>query len=220
MLRVAVFSPDNALFESLDAFEGFETVVIRPAEAFARVTADVCLIDVRAGHEIAEATAERLIASLAHRGNRTLVLIDDRADAQCLRLLEAGADDCVSSRTPAELAARIRSLARRSDGRPEDDGQYVGGGIAISRSRHEVRRDGVLVELTPTEFRVLGALAARPNEVVAHSTLADDVWGGGASARQQVRVHIRHLRQKLEADPAHPRIILTDHGRGYALRAG
>jgi two-component system KDP operon response regulator KdpE len=100
------------------------------------------------------------------------------------------------------------------------DDWLLAGSVAVSLSRHEVRRRGKTVHLTPTEYLVLEALAATPREAVSHRELTRRLWRPEpASARHSLRVYIRQLREKLEETPSAPTVILTVPGGGYCLNA-
>ncbi|MDR0432292.1 MAG: response regulator transcription factor [Bifidobacteriaceae bacterium] len=132
--------------------------------------------------------------------------------------LEAGADDYMPKPfMPAELVARVKARLRgRMSAAPDrlqiDD-------VDIDVPGHEVRRAGAKVSLTPLEFDLLVALASKPWQVFSRDMLLQQVWGYQAAADTRlVNVHVQRLRSKIEADPEHPRIVLTVRGVGY--RAG
>lgn len=135
-----------------------------------------------------------------------------------IRALDLGADDYLTKPfSVQELLARLRAVMRRSAGPTEQTISL--GRITIDLARHVVTRDGEEVHLTPTEFDLLWVLAMHLGKVLTHRQLLERVWGGYAAENaQQLRVYINYLRRKLEADPAHPRIIVTEPGIGYRLR--
>ena len=137
--------------------------------------------------------------------------------------LEAGADDYVTKPyNVKELAARIRSLLRRTQGLLEDGGRArTIGDLDIRLDEGVVRRGGVDVGLTRTEFRLLSELLAHERRVLSRDQLLERVWGYDYYGDVRVvDAHIRRLRAKVEDDPAEPRLVLTVRGLGYKLDPG
>lgn len=136
--------------------------------------------------------------------------------------LEAGADDYVTKPYRLrELLARIRALLRRAYGElsaAEADVLYAGD-LAIDRASARVTREDRLIDLTPTEFRLLTFLAQHPGQVLSRGQLLENVWGYSADLidEKTVNVHVRRLRTKIELDPDAPTIVLTVAGLGYRL---
>jgi DNA-binding response OmpR family regulator len=139
----------------------------------------------------------------------------------CVEVLEQGAD--ASLCTPIstkELVARIRAILRRDAFRRESKGLFVVGGLRIDLARHEVTVNSKSVDLTLKEFQILQQLAQRPGWVFRRDELLDLVWGEGAALEEHnLDVHVHSLRRKIEADPTHPRMIMTIRGIGYKLRS-
>ena len=132
--------------------------------------------------------------------------------------LELGADDyVVKPFSPRELAARVRSVLRRA--RPASTpSQLEFDGLTIDGVSREVRLgDDDPVELTPKEFDLLAFLAASPRQVFSRGQLLEQVWDSSPDYQDPstVTVHVRRLRQKIEADPDAPRWITTVWGVGY-----
>lgn len=147
-----------------------------------------------------------------------IVLSARGEEATKVRALDIGADDYLTKPFGLdELSARVRALLRR--GRSVTTPVVQAGSLTIDIAGHTVRRNGNVVHLTPTEFDLLVELATHPNSVMTHRQLLMRVWGSYASENtQQLRVYINYLRRKLEDDPAHPQIILTEPGVGYRFR--
>jgi two-component system KDP operon response regulator KdpE len=130
--------------------------------------------------------------------------------------LDAGADDFVTKPfSIEELLARMRAVRRRAE--PEaappvlrfDD-------LEIDLARQAVRLGGDLVRLTPTEYRLLEAMAVNPGKLLTHGWLLRKVWGPAyGTETNYVRVYVQQLRRKLHDDPTRPRFILTETGLGY-----
>lgn len=137
-------------------------------------------------------------------------------------LLNAGADDYVTKPfSLPELEARIFAQLRRArfyaGGRTEN---LAVGNLAIDLERRTVTRGGEPVKLTPVEWNLLRVMAAQPGRTFTHRQLFHAAWGKTyGDAQQHLRVHITHLRRKLEHNPADPEIIVTEPGVGYRCEA-
>jgi two-component system KDP operon response regulator KdpE len=136
-----------------------------------------------------------------------------------VRALDAGADDYVTKPFGTEeLTARIRAALRRRDTGDGGDAIVRVGAVTIDLAARRVTRDDAEVHLTPIEFDLLRVLATHRGKLVTHSRLLQDVWGPGyGDETHYLRVHVAHIRRKLERDPARPEILLTDAGVGYRL---
>jgi DNA-binding response OmpR family regulator len=149
-----------------------------------------------------------------------LMLTARRDETDRVLGLDSGADDYLTKPFGVrELVARVRALLRRSRAsRPAQSPEAVIaiGPLRIDRARRQVSVDGRLVELTRYEFDVLQTLAAHPGIVFTREALLDRVWSPGTHVTpRSVDTLIKRLRQKVEADAAHPRLILTVWGSGY-----
>jgi two-component system KDP operon response regulator KdpE len=136
-----------------------------------------------------------------------------------IRGLRLGADDYIAKPfAHDELLARIRAVLRRQamDKEPRLD-TYFYDDLYIDFSRGTVMRGDKLISLTPLEFKLLACLAETPGTTLTHSHLLRLVWGTEKQARNSLKLYIWYLRRKLEHDPGHPKIIVTDRGVGYRL---
>ncbi len=147
---------------------------------------------------------------------------DDEADKA--RGLDLGADDYVTKPFGmVELQARIRAALRRAEmpsvsQRQQKQTVYRLGALVVDIPAHTVTRQGKPVALTPTEFRLLEHLLLHAGLVLSHGQLLTAVWGREyVDATELLKPTISRLRQKIEADPAHPEIVETVHGVGYRL---
>ena len=141
--------------------------------------------------------------------------------------LELGADDYITKPFDVDvLIAHIKAVLRRNESAsreasPQTVVPIMVSDLALDPSAHTVSVAGKTVELSPREFNLLHALALEPNRVRSLDELLTSVWGAEFIGQPQVvYVHIRWLREKLEADPNHPKRIITVRGVGYKLIGG
>lgn len=136
-----------------------------------------------------------------------------------IRGLELGADDYVTKPfSPRELVSRVKAVLRRTEMTSDSTHGLieVDSHLKLDFDRHEVWLDGKLINLRPTEYRLLYYLVQNAGWVVSHDQILTNVWG--YEYRDQphyVRLYINYLRQKIENDPANPKYILTERGLGY-----
>jgi DNA-binding response OmpR family regulator len=135
--------------------------------------------------------------------------------------LELGADDYVAKPfSPRELTARVKAVLRRAAGAVpavsrEEPATLEAGSLEVDVVAHEARVEGQLVALTAKEFDLLAHLMRNPRRAFRRDQLLEDVWGFAYGDTSTVTVHIRRLREKVEADPSHPRHVCTVWGVGY-----
>ena len=150
-----------------------------------------------------------------------LVLTARHDDQATIAALDAGADDYVTKPfSPPALQAPIRALLRRSrgsNGSEQERTVIEAGALRIVLAARTVERAGERVHLTPTEFDLLATLATNAGRVLTHGFLFLTVWKGRVfgDAQAHLRVHVAHLRRKLEDDPVRPRHLQTELGVGY-----
>ena len=160
---------------------------------------------------------------LRTEGRRMPILMLTARDEELDKVLglELGADDyVVKPYSLRELLSRIRALLRRAYGELAEASKgerIIFGQVEVDLERLLVRRGGQLVELTPTEFRLLRYLVTHADRPFSRESLIEAVWGydGTIGSARTVDVHMRHLRKKLEEDPANPRWLVTVRGIGY-----
>jgi DNA-binding response OmpR family regulator len=159
-----------------------------------------------------------LCRRIRERSDVGLLFLTARGDdSDKLRGLGLGADDyIVKSATPAEVVARVKAVLRRSprskDGTPPPRLRF--GELAIDLAAHEVALADRPVRMTAREFELLRVFAEHPRQVLARDQLFELLWGSWGD-RSAVSVYVRKLREKLEADPARPRMLVTVWGVGY-----
>ena len=147
-----------------------------------------------------------------------LVLTVLAAEHDKVAALDAGADDYLTKPFgSAELAARLRAILRRAPGEAEL-ATIAFGELLIDFSARVVRRAGAEVKLTPKEYALLRLLVLHRGKVLTHQQILRELWGPKSTEQTHyLRVHMAHLRQKLETDPHHPRHLRTESGIGYRL---
>jgi two-component system KDP operon response regulator KdpE len=148
-----------------------------------------------------------------------LVLSAVGDEREKVRALDSGADDYVTKPFGTdELLARLRALMRRSI-EPSGDPELRIGDVVLDLADRRVLLAGTEVHLTPIEFDLLRVLAQHQGRLVTHRQLLRDVWGPEYSQETHyLRVHVAHIRAKLEADPSRPRYLITEPGVGYRFR--
>ena len=155
-----------------------------------------------------------------------IVLSARVGEADKIAALDAGADDYLTKPFGVgELLARVRANLRRPraanpDGSTEEP-LFPFGDVVVDRHARLVRRAGAEVHLTPLEYRLLTVLVSNAGRVLTHRQLLREVWGPShADQSHYLRIYMGQLRQKLEADPAQPKHLLTETGVGYRLLVG
>ena len=152
-----------------------------------------------------------------------LVLSARHSDQEKVALLDAGADDYVTKPfSTIELKARVRALLRRSAARGSNGATTIQcGDLKMDLDARTLARSGALVHLTPIEWELLRVLMTHAGKTMTHRQLFADVWPGRSygDAQQYLRVHVAHVRRKVEPDPLSPRYIFTEPGVGYRFAA-
>jgi DNA-binding response OmpR family regulator len=153
-----------------------------------------------------------------------LMLTAKSTEEDRVRGLELGADDYVTKPfSPREVVLRIQAILRRaSEERPQTDRRsYDDGDLVIDQARRELSVRGSVIDVTPTEWGILTALATSPGRVYSRLELINRVRGYEFEGYERsVDSHIKNLRRKIEADPRQPRFVVTVLGGGYRLAVG
>jgi DNA-binding response OmpR family regulator len=177
---------------------------------------DVVVLDIMMAEMDGWTTCQRL----RHVSDTPIIMLTAKTGGDdIIKGLSLGADDYLTKPCSFdELKARIRAVLRRSGEPAREDAQSVfdDGNLRVDLRDGTVRRAGRIVELTPTESRLLMYLASQHGRIVPHKELLVNVWGPEyAKEMGYLSVYIRYLRQKIEDDPAHPRYICTRWKVGY-----
>ena len=150
-----------------------------------------------------------------------LILSARDREAEKIQALDHGANDYLEKPFGVgELLARLRAALRQRASAKAPHGPIRAGGVEIDLDKHRVTRGGEVVKVSPKEFELLARLAMGRGKLLTHKDLLVAVWGPAhATDTQYLRVFVGQLRQKLEIDPAHPKIIETEPGVGYRFIA-
>jgi DNA-binding response OmpR family regulator len=209
-------------YEVLSAIGGREGLALAQAMQPRLVVLDLMLPDL---------SGEQVCAELRRDSDVPIVMLTAKStEDDRIRGLDRGADDyLVKPFSPRELVARVRALLRRSGGemrrtggemRPAGDPalRFDGGRLLLDPERHQAVVDGQSIELTPSEFKLLLALARSPGRVFSRFELINRVQGHDYDGYERtIDAHVKNLRRKIEPDAARPRYVQTVHGVGYRL---
>ena len=152
-----------------------------------------------------------------------IVVVGPGGDPKSIvRVLDAGADDYIEQPvSEMELAGRLRAALRRVQRQRQAQGASTlirTGELEVDLDEQMVRKGGEMVQLTPTEYRLLAALASRIGKVAPHRFLLSTVWGDEyMDDTHYLRIYVGYLRKKIEDDPADPQYLLSQWGTGYRL---
>jgi two-component system alkaline phosphatase synthesis response regulator PhoP len=193
---------------------GSHALTLLDREPFDLIVLDVMMPRVD-GYEVCRLVRERDPAT------PIIMLTAKDSESDKVRGLDLGADDYVTKPfSPRELLARVRALGRRVS-RPQPGGGapiIAGERLAINLDDYEVAAGGTPVRLTPIEFELLRCLALNIGRVVPYDKLLSFAWGPNYDGENELlKVHVRHMREKLERDPSAPEHIVTIRGIGYKL---
>ena len=196
--------------EAEDAAEGLKAATFNAPDL---IILDLALPD-RRGSEVLE-----LVRSWSNVP--IIVLSVEANEEEKVRLLETGADDyVVKPFGMAELIARSHAALRRYFKSASENPVVVAGPLSIDLVNRTVLLNNNQIKLTRKQYRLLHVLATHLGLVVTHDQLLEDIWSGSVRKNiQYLRILVRDLRQIIEADPNHPRLIITESGVGYRLQS-
>lgn len=200
---------DNA--RVIEAATGRDAIDLAAAERPSIVILDLGLPDV-SGLEVCREIRSWSLAPI-------IVLSARHSDQEKVALLDAGADDYITKPfSPSELQARVRAQLRRARLAPAAGPVQVitVGNLVIDPVKPSLKKGDVAVHLTKTEWALLRTLLKHAGRTLTHRQLFHAVWGNSSGdMHQYLRVHIRSVRRKIEADPVRPQLIVTEPGVGY-----
>ena len=173
-----------------------------------------------------DVSGEEICREIRSRSDVPILMLTAKAsEDERVSGLALGADDYLTKPfSPRELVARVRAVLRRTQGTETPLVEVLSfdeGSLEVDTVQHEVRRDGVPVDLTPNEYRLLMTLARYPGRVYSRFELINHVQGYDFEGYERtIDVHVKNLRKKIEPDPKHPRYVETVYGVGYRLTKG
>jgi two-component system, OmpR family, KDP operon response regulator KdpE len=149
-----------------------------------------------------------------------LILSVRDSESDIVSCLDAGADDyLIKPFRTGELLARVRTASRHRPGQPIGD-LFEFHSLSVDMAARTVKKSGITVKLTATEYSLLALLIRHAGKVLTHKFILEQVWGPAhADETQYTRVYVGQLRKKIEDDPTNPKLILTESGIGYRLAA-
>ncbi len=210
-LRIYLNDPNYTIFT---AYDGLQALEVMDREDIHLVLMDIMM---------PKMDGVSAMMKLREKSNVPVIFLTAKGeDMDKILGLQAGADDYITKPfNPVEVAARVKSQLRRylllggGTIRPES---YVIGGIELNDKNKSVTLDGDPVSLTPKEYEILKLLMTHPDTVYSPKEIYKEVWKESPfNTDNTVAVHIRHLREKLEIDPANPRYIKVIFGQGYLM---
>jgi two-component system KDP operon response regulator KdpE len=224
--RILVVDDDPGMVEFLQmvlAKEGYQVEVAHDARAGLRRAyssrPDLVLLDIM----MPDMDGWEMLKRLREFSDVPVIMLTAINDSDSMvRGLDTGADDYLTKPFKVdELKARVRAVLRRASLPATDDGQplrFDASGLVIDPSARQVTVGGRAVHLTPTEYKLLLTLAYHAGQVLTYDEILSRVWGlGYEDSLSNVKVYIRHLRRKIEANPGQPRCIRTRRGVGYYM---
>lgn len=207
----------NAGFQVLEAYSGSEALAL-----FDQMAPDLVVLDLM----LPDISGEEVCRTIRRKSRVPVIMLTAKvAEADLLQGFQLGADDYVTKPfSPRQLLVRVQAILRRVSDEPfslSDQVDFNQGDLVIDSLRHEVRKAGEPVALTPIEFKILASLAKYPTKVFTREelialALEDDYQGND----RVIDSHIKNIRQKIEADTRNPLYILTVHGIGYKFGGG
>lgn len=201
-------------YQAIRAFNGTDALRLFDTLSPSLIVLDLMLPDI---------TGEEICRAIRAKSDVPIIMLTAKVeDGDIINGLDIGADDYMTKPfSPRQLIARIEAVLRRVTDKPIlDESTYslYGGEVIIEAPRHEVRKRGDLIALTPNEFSILATLAKHPKKTFTREELIVLALGEDFDGFDRViDTHIKNIRQKLGDDGRTPRYLLTVHGIGYKI---
>lgn len=213
-LKIYLYNENYTLFEAHNGREALECI--------GKEDIHLVLLDVM----MPEMDGISAMVEIRKKSNVPIILLTAKSeDSDKILGLNVGADDYITKPfNPIEVSARVRSCLRRymqlGGGVQRPDMVKIGG-IELDDKEKKVTLDGEEVSLTPTEYEILKLLMQNPGQVFSPKEIYQKIWNDQPfGSENTVAVHIRHIREKLEIDPAEPRYLKVVWGQGYKMEKG
>lgn len=209
-MRISLAANGYEVIEAENAAQGIE--------AARNQRPDLLILDLG----LPDLDGQEVISAVREVSDMPIIVLSVRAEElDKVEALDRGASDyIVKPFGVAELMARVRAVLRQRAAKGSD-GVVEIGAVQIDLGRRVVTRNGEEVHLSKREWGLLAFLAGQPDHVLTHRQILKEVWGPAhGEDTAYLRVYVNQLRQKLEADPAAPTLIVTDAGVGYRLKRG
>ena len=229
MYTILICDDDRDIVSALDIYltgEGYRTIKaysgLEAIRAVEKEEVHLILMDIM----MPEMDGIRATAKLREGSNVPIILLTAKSeDTDKILGLNMGADDYITKPfNPMEVLARVKSQLRRYTslgGAKTQAGQLTVGPISLDDGAKRVMVDGEQVALTPIEYNILKLLMSHPGQVFSSAQIYEQVWNDPAyGSENTVAVHIRHLREKIEINPAEPRYLKVVWGLGYKIEKG
>ncbi len=214
-LKIYLANPNYTMFE---AYTGYEALKIVEEKEIHLILMDIMM---------PKMDGISAMVKIREKSNVPIILLTAKSeDTDKILGLNVGADDYITKPfNPVEVAARVSSQLRRYmqlGGGSVRSEQYIVGGIEVDDKRKQVFVDGEVVSFTPKEYDILRLLLSNLNRVYSPKEIYHLVWKEKSldNSDNTVAVHIRHIREKIEIDPAHPRYLKVIFGQGYMIEKG
>ena len=220
--RILLIDDEPAIAETLSAYAGRDGMSVEYAkdgeaglDLFGRRKFDVVVVD----WMLPGISGPEIVKTIREKSDIPILMISARDEESDIVVgLELGADDYVTKPFGAdELLARIRAALRHRLQQQGADRGFTSDDLSVDLVRRLVKRGPEDIKLSPKEYDILEQLVIHAGKVLTHKHLLREVWRDESVDPQYLRVYVRQLRQKIEADPSTPRHVLTEPGVGYRL---
>ncbi|RJX41739.1 DNA-binding response regulator [Paenibacillus pinisoli] len=222
---ILVVDDDRSIVELLRDFlenEGFNVLTACDADQawklFRQHTVDCIVLDIMMPGD----NGFELCRRIRKEGDVPILFLSARSDdVDKIRGLTLGGDDyIVKTASPGEIVARVKAVLRRTASRPSPSESILDyGRLRMNLTAREVTIDGEKTVLTPKEYELLRLFAEHPRQVFSYEQLLDRFWDG-VGDKHTIRVHLSRLREKIEADPNEPQLLVNVWGVGYRFEGG